>query len=92
MTQLPLTITVAGRAGPYDLDTEQLVAGLSGYVFEETVIVKLPDGSTATATEVGELELAELQPGRFALRGTVTVDDSIAAPDLAVRSDGENGV
>lgn len=83
MTQLPLTLTVAGRAGPYDLDAELLVYRCQEALVEGCRLdARLPDGSLATIEKLTDVEAIELTPGRWALKAVAHFDDSIVPPQL----------
>lgn len=79
-----LTLTVAGRVGPYEVLTEEAVRGLAEKLAldgEHVVPVRLADDSLALGQlDPATVEVVELTPGRFALHAEVDLDDHIDAP------------
>lgn len=79
-----MTLTVAGRVGPYDLATEAAVRGLAEKLQtpeEHVVALRLADGTIGIGLVDHEtVTIDELTPGIFAVRADVEYDDDLGAP------------
>lgn len=77
MTTHRLTLTVAGKLGPYDVLTEEAVRGLADRLSAGSQIaVRLPTGELALGTITGEVTVDELTPGRYAVHADADLDDA----------------
>lgn len=75
-----LTLAVVGRLGPYTVLTEEAVRGLADRLYDGSQIpFRLPDGRLVLGSLIGEVTVAELTPGQFAVRADVLISDDLAA-------------
>lgn len=78
---------VVGKAGPFDVMTEEAVRGLhekleKGLAGKEPPVVPIQVGAEVVLASLAGAELAEYAPGRISIRVEVDVDDEKLAAAL----------
>lgn len=78
--QLTGNLFVVGKAGPFDVVTEEAVRGLhekleKGLAGKEPPVVPLRVGDELVLASLAAAEISEHAPGRFGIRVVLDVDD-----------------